>query len=132
MKLEMWVTETRLNLSDFERAAAARPESDGLERTVTLAVFERVAAARLCELAMAVILNLGGSERVVAGLWELGRQAAAAVRLSVHGVVRTEAVIEEEIEGIARLETGVARRRRKTTRRRVSWAHAAGGNGCQC
>ena len=132
MKLEMWVTETRLNLSDLERAAAARPESDGLERTVTLAVFEWVAAARLCELAMAVILNSGGSERVVAGLWELGRQAAAAVRLSVHGVVQTEAVIEEEIEGIARLETGVARRRRKTTRRRVSWAHVAGGNGCQC
>ena len=44
-KLEIWVTETRLKLSDFERAAAARLgelvmaarlKSDGLGRTLFL------------------------------------------------------------------------------------------------
>ena len=64
LELEMWATEMRLNLSDFEWAAAARLRSGGLEWMVILAVLERAAAAaRLDELVMAVILNLSGLER---------------------------------------------------------------------
>ena len=48
---------TRLNLSDFERAAV-RLRSGGLERE----------AARLCELARAVILDLGSLKREMARL----------------------------------------------------------------
>ena len=52
LELEMWTVVTRLNLSDFERAVV-RLRLGSLERE----------AARLCELARAVILNLGGLKR---------------------------------------------------------------------
>ena len=57
LELEMWTAATRLNLSDFERAAV-RLRSGGLERE----------AARLCELARAVILGLGSLKREMARL----------------------------------------------------------------
>ena len=63
---------------------------------------------------------MGGSERVAARLCELETQAAAAVRLSVCGVVRTEAVIkgEKKLHG---LRWGL-----------LVVGRVAGGDWCQC
>ena len=65
LELEMLATRTRLNLSNFERAAA-RLRSGGLERMVVLAVFGQAAVAGLCELVMAAGLRSGGLEREAA------------------------------------------------------------------
>jgi hypothetical protein len=99
LELEMWATETRLNLSDFELVVVARLRSDGLEQMVILAVFERAAAAslgklvmvatlesdglgqevaRLCQFAMAAVLNLGSLEWEMVRLRSDGFEQAAA------------------------------------------------------
>jgi hypothetical protein len=99
LELEMWVMETRLNLSDFEWVVVARLRSDSLEQMVILAVFEWVVAAslgklvivvtlesdglgqevvRLCQFAMAVILNLGSLEQEMVRLRSDGFEWAAA------------------------------------------------------
>jgi hypothetical protein len=98
LELEMWAVATRLNLSDFGRAVV-RLRSGGLERMVILAVFEWAAAAslgklvmvatlesdglgqeaaRLCQFAMAAVLNLGGLEWETARLRSDGFERAAA------------------------------------------------------
>jgi hypothetical protein len=55
LELAMWVVSTRLNLTNFERAAV-RLRSGGLEQIVMLAVFEQAAAASLGVLVMVVTL----------------------------------------------------------------------------
>ena len=62
LELEIWVTVTRLNLSDFELVVVARLRSDGLERMVILAVLEWAAAASLGELVMVATLGSDGLE----------------------------------------------------------------------
>ena len=132
LELEMWAAATRLNLSDFGWAEVML-RSGGLEQMVMLAVYERVAMAGLCELAMAVKLNLSCLEReaarsrsaglgqAAAGLRELGTQTAVATRLSVGGVARTGMVLEADVA------RRVAHRHRKTTRQRLSCVYVAEG-----
>jgi hypothetical protein len=55
LELEMWMAATRLDLSDFERAAV-RLRLGSLEWMVMLAVFERAAVASLSVLVMVVTL----------------------------------------------------------------------------
>jgi hypothetical protein len=107
-----WREAARLRSDDFERAAA---ELRGL--------CERAAKLSLGDLEWATTAK---------GLCELGTQTAAAAKLNLGDLERTGVVRERETEGTARFETGVARHRRKTNRRRLRWVHVAEGGGCRC
>ena len=160
LELEMWATVTRLNLSDFELVVVARLRSNGLERMVILAVLERAAAASLCELARAVILDLGslkremarlksdGFEWVAVGLRGLCELAAKpnlddlereAARLCEPGTQTAVAarlsacgVVRTGAEREAEVEIRVAHRPRKTTHRRLSCVYVAESGVCRC
>jgi hypothetical protein len=105
-----------VNLGGLEQEVA-RLRSDGFEWAAT-------GLRGLCELAAK--LNLDDLERAATALCELGMQTAVAARLSVGGIVQTGTELGAEVT------IQVARRHRKTTRRRLSCMYVAEGGRCRC